>query len=729
MFVLVLAIFGSLAMPAAAVNFDDLPEINVGDCLSLMLEPEQTVFYKFVAPETTTYVLWAESYPKDQGSFSVMDASYMQVGQFGTGRTQFDAVAGQTYYLSMAAQHRFQYVGEPLVVHLDKGVPVERIETEKSSYYCYMNSSIAIPYTVYPVNGIVKGQIQFADEDMARVYFYQSSTFTYIYIGLAAGQTTVTYTNENGVKATCTLEFRDFEPIELNSAQNVTIAPGEAVGFKYIPSEAGYYYFVRSGAYDETGSLNFEMGSYKKNDPSYYSGGTWSGAGATSMFKELSTEQCGVMVLTNNSDQTFTGTIRVLKGVPPTSLSIVPFVTEIDDSLCVDVSCDPEYVAYENLTWTSSNPDVLDISWSSADYCYVSLKKEGTAVLTVTAESGLSASYTVTVGATQTGWIKSGNKWYYMKEDGVVTGLQEIGGKYYYFDAKGAMQTGWHTASGVRRYFGTGGAAVTGWHGENGKWYYLRDGVAQKGWLKTGGSWYFLDKSTGVMQTGWVKDGNYWYYMNKSGVMLTGTQTIDGKTYTFNASGVWIPPQATTAQNGWQQNNGKWYYYKNGAVQTGWQKVGNYWYYMDGNGVMQTGLKQIGGKYYYLSGSGVMMTGWQTVNGVRHLFASNGAAVTGWHQESGKWYFLKNTGAVTTGWMQDGGSWYFMDKSTGAMKTGWVQDGNYWYYMNKSGVMQTGWVKDGNYWYYMNKSGVMLTGTQVIDGKTYKFNSSGVWIG
>ena len=43
------------------------------------------------------------------------------------------------------------------------------------------------------------------------------------------------------------------------------------------------------------------------------------------------------------------------------------------------------------------------------------------------------------------------------------------------------------------------------------------------------------------MQTGWIQLSGKWYYLDSSGVMVTGTRVIDGKSYTFNSSGVWIP--------------------------------------------------------------------------------------------------------------------------------------------------------------------------------------------
>ena len=42
------------------------------------------------------------------------------------------------------------------------------------------------------------------------------------------------------------------------------------------------------------------------------------------------------------------------------------------------------------------------------------------------------------------------------------------------------------------------------------------------------------------MATGWVKVGGSWYYLAPSGAMLTGTQVINGRTYVFDANGVWV---------------------------------------------------------------------------------------------------------------------------------------------------------------------------------------------
>ena len=44
------------------------------------------------------------------------------------------------------------------------------------------------------------------------------------------------------------------------------------------------------------------------------------------------------------------------------------------------------------------------------------------------------------------------------------------------------------------------------------------------------------------MKTGWLKDDGKWYYFEDSGAMVTGSRTINGKTYNFNSSGVCLNP-------------------------------------------------------------------------------------------------------------------------------------------------------------------------------------------
>ena len=143
-----------------------------------------------------------------------------------------------------------------------------------------------------------------------------------------------------------------------------------------------------------------------------------------------------------------------------------------------------------------------------------------------------------------TGWKQISSKWYYFNKVGAMQkGWQQISSKWYYFDGSGAMQTGWKKISGNWFYFLGSGEMATGWRKVGASWYYFNaSGVMQTGWKKIGGYWYYLDAS-GAMQYNWKKiDGN-WYYFGKDGVMRANkSETINGKSYKFNASGVCLNP-------------------------------------------------------------------------------------------------------------------------------------------------------------------------------------------
>ena len=122
-------------------------------------------------------------------------------------------------------------------------------------------------------------------------------------------------------------------------------------------------------------------------------------------------------------------------------------------------------------------------------------------------------------GQSATGWLKDGNKWYYLNAEGIMqTGWLKDGNKWYYLNASGAMETGW-----VK---------------DGNKWYYLNaSGAMETGWVKDGNTWYYLDNSGAMKASQWFEVGGKWYYVNGSGALAVNT-TVDG--YTVNGNGEWV---------------------------------------------------------------------------------------------------------------------------------------------------------------------------------------------
>lgn len=139
------------------------------------------------------------------------------------------------------------------------------------------------------------------------------------------------------------------------------------------------------------------------------------------------------------------------------------------------------------------------------------------------------------------GWKNDNAHWqWYENGEKILNAWRQIKGVWYYFGAAGDMATGWYSVGGKWYYSDASGAMKTGWQLINGRWYKLAEsGAMAEGWLPSGKIWYYL-QADGSMKQGWLKDksGNWYYLSIPDGHMVTGTQSIDGKTYIFNASGV-----------------------------------------------------------------------------------------------------------------------------------------------------------------------------------------------
>lgn len=99
------------------------------------------------------------------------------------------------------------------------------------------------------------------------------------------------------------------------------------------------------------------------------------------------------------------------------------------------------------------------------------------------------------------------------------------------------MATGWETVNGIRYYMNGSGVMQTGWVLSGGKALPGRIRCLARGWRVANGAWYYLSKSDGIMQTGVQEVDGKTYYLSSSGAMLTGWQKLKGTWYYFNASG------------------------------------------------------------------------------------------------------------------------------------------------------------------------------------------------
>ena len=145
----------------------------------------------------------------------------------------------------------------------------------------------------------------------------------------------------------------------------------------------------------------------------------------------------------------------------------------------------------------------------------------------------------------KTQWLKVGDDWYHITNGyrDQSKWMKDSKG-WCYLGSDGKMsKNAWIKDSKGWCYVGSDGYMVTNaWKKDSKGWVYIgSDGhMITNAWAKDSKGWCYMNASGYITTSKWIQDNGSWYYLNASGYMVTGTQTINGKTYTFDSSGKWI---------------------------------------------------------------------------------------------------------------------------------------------------------------------------------------------
>lgn len=269
---------------------------------------------------------------------------------------------------------------------------------------------------------------------------------------------------------------------------------------------------------------------------------------------------------------------------------------------------------------------------------------------------------------------------YYFVNGERLKGWQTIGeGKYYFLKLGGEMVTGVKTIGGSEHRFNLDGTVYNGWYTDDLGTKYYKDGVALRSWQTIEGKTYYFYYQTGLM-------------------VESETAVIGGFTRQFNSD------HSVNPISGWQNVNGKIYYYRGGTMQTGWQEIDGKTYYFfrsdDKFGAMAWGWQTIGNKlYYFYTYKGTLGEG-------GYLYSASGYI-------GGVYYNIGNEGNVLIeGPFYDGVGIRYFDQNNTMVRNTFVRSD------------YTGGKK-----YYFGMDGYALRNcTAVINGKEYSFDNNGICI-
>ena len=145
-------------------------------------------------------------------------------------------------------------------------------------------------------------------------------------------------------------------------------------------------------------------------------------------------------------------------------------------------------------------------------------------------------------GEYQTGWIDANNERYYISpETGyAVEGWQTIESKIYYFGiGTKRLLHGWQSlGSGKKFYLYEDGSIKQGWQTIGNETYYVKDNYMLEGIQEIDGKQYLFGIGSARMLKGWQTIDNNIYYANIDGVLAKGNATIENRNYNFNENGI-----------------------------------------------------------------------------------------------------------------------------------------------------------------------------------------------
>ncbi len=273
-----------------------------------------------------------------------------------------------------------------------------------------------------------------------------------------------------------------------------------------------------------------------------------------------------------------------------------------------------------------------------------------------------------TVELKNNGWNNCGGKYYYIKDNKMLTScVENIDGKYYGFDSSGVMYDN-------EEFY------IVGYL----KWIYYRakkgGALYQNEWYKNeyGRYYYYGDDAQPV--SGFVTINGVNYYFYSDGSMYSSTSfTVDGKNYYADTNG-----KVTELKNGWNKINGKYFYVKD-------------------NRVCSSCVEKIGDKYYGFGYSGAMYE--DTSFSINTYDSESNSGVD-------KYYRAKKDGSLYVN------EWY---------KTLGNRDEYYYYYYGEDGVAPSGIATVDNTTYYFYYNGQLAKNTTVVENSVnYVVNENGV---
>lgn len=410
-FFLCLSLMAALLLPVTAAS------ITAGQPHPVTMPDDETPFiYEFIPGESGYYVYYSYHSQGSDPYGYIMDGNKELLGECDDTENGLDfsiccyMIAGQTYYLAATC-----YSGSAhYTVQIDALVSPTAIAFDRDTYTGEVRGYLYPQLNFYPVD-CAHEEITMRSSNENVVRIGQNGDFCLGTPGIA----TVTATTQSGLSATCTVIVETPPAISLDTPWTLDASGGTQ--YLHFAAPADGWYGIHSEG-DEINPwvevLDTSLEEIVQDDSTLPN---------DNFFAPFYLKAGQLCYFEFNTTEGNTGTAQViLQRLSSATAVTFPYrqITAYEDTLCLLI---PEYAPQisipEELTWRSSNEDVVYVD----QFGHTSFLSPGKAVITVTSETGKTATIEVTVlkaptGSDLTAWgICGPNLQWQLNKSGVLT--------------------------------------------------------------------------------------------------------------------------------------------------------------------------------------------------------------------------------------------------------------------------------------------------------------------
>lgn len=373
---LLLLLAAGMSVHAASAN----EPIAVGQTKVTTVQPGETADYTFTPSQSGEYAFCLEETGANlqewvclENGAELPERYYWIAGWEGK---IFTLEAGKTYTFRVTCQSGIG-AGSARNVHLAKVSTTTSLAIACSSETAYVGD-VAFLYPVVSHPGAVAGSCQWSSSNPSVARIEDSSSIQAAVVPVSPGTTTITL-KMGGLSASYALTVAPVRDIPVGGSVDVDIPVAGRSIFTITPQQTGDYAVWN---YQQSISLTVTDAGIGQN---FYGGDDSRGwvyhlkAGRTYRLYAINAP---------DTHRNTVDTIHVEKVRPTKSLSLtaddLPY--SVGNSIFLRATTDPCYGVAEGVTWTCSNPDVLQIQheYHSSGFCDALILKPGDATVTVT---------------------------------------------------------------------------------------------------------------------------------------------------------------------------------------------------------------------------------------------------------------------------------------------------------------------------------------------------------